>query len=82
MPTIPHDNNTDHHSAEQTSRERSPATSPWRSELPESHKAAGGAVQNTSPIPTGCPHALAGWEVTAIRVLHAAPPSVRDLARR
>jgi hypothetical protein len=25
-------------------------------------------------------HALAGWEVTALRVLHASPPSVRDLA--
>jgi hypothetical protein len=30
--------------------------------------------------PDRLPHALAGWEVTAMRVLHAAPPSVRDLA--
>jgi len=30
--------------------------------------------------PDRLPHALAGWEVTAMRVLHAQPPSVRDLA--
>jgi hypothetical protein len=30
--------------------------------------------------PDQLPHALAQWEVTAMRVLHAQPPSVRDLA--
>jgi hypothetical protein len=30
--------------------------------------------------PDWLPHALAQWEVTAMRVLHAQPPSVRDLA--
>lgn len=30
--------------------------------------------------PDRLPHALAQWEVTAMRVLHAQPPSVRDLA--
>jgi hypothetical protein len=30
--------------------------------------------------PDRLPHALAAWEVTASRVLHAQPPSVRDLA--
>jgi hypothetical protein len=30
--------------------------------------------------PDRLPHVLAAWEVTAMRVLHASPPSVRDLA--
>ena len=30
--------------------------------------------------PDRLPHAVAQWEVTALRVLHAQPPSVRDLA--
>jgi hypothetical protein len=30
--------------------------------------------------PDRLPHVLAAWEVTAMRVLHAQPPSVRDLA--
>jgi hypothetical protein len=30
--------------------------------------------------PDRLPHVLAAWEVTALRVLHASPPSVRDLA--
>jgi len=30
--------------------------------------------------PDRLPHVLAGWEVAALRVLHASPPSVRDLA--
>jgi hypothetical protein len=30
--------------------------------------------------PDRLPHVLAGWEVTAMRVLYASPPSVRDLA--
>jgi hypothetical protein len=30
--------------------------------------------------PDRLPHVLAGWEVAAMRILHASPPSVRDLA--